>query len=101
MVDEPRRGAPRRITDAQVEQVIIDTLETRPHDATHWSSRTLAKERPLSQATIGRIWRAVGLQPHRRESFKPSRDFLAWTKTADETLAKVAKFCRRTPGPGH
>ena len=55
----------------------------------------------FSQATIGRIWRAFGLQPHRRESFKPSRDFLAWTKTADETLAKVAKFCRRTLGPGH
>ena len=74
LVDEPRPGAPRRITDAQVEQVIIDTLETRPRDATHWSTRTLAKERDLSHATIGRIWRACALQPHRSETFKLSRD---------------------------
>jgi len=83
LVDEPRPGAPRRITDAQVEQVIIDTLEKRPRDATHWSTRTLAKERDLSHATIGRIWRAFGLQPHRSETFKLSRDPLFVEKVRD------------------
>lgn len=74
LIDEPRPGAPRRITDAQVEQVIIDTLETKPADATHWSTRTLAKRTELSHSTIGRIWRAFGLQPHRSATFKLSRD---------------------------
>jgi transposase len=83
LVDEPRPGAPRRITDAQVEQVIIATLEARPRDATHWSTRTLAKERELSHATIGRIWRAFGLQPHRSETFKLSRDPLFVDKVRD------------------
>jgi transposase len=83
LVDEPRPGAPRRITDAQVEQVIIDTLEKRPDDATHWSTRRLAKERDLSHATIGRIWRAFGLQPHRSETFKLSRDPLFIEKVRD------------------
>jgi len=83
LVDEPRPGAPRRITDAQVEQVIIATLEKRPRDATHWSSRTLANELDLSHATIGRIWRAFGLQPHRSETFKLSRDPLFVEKVRD------------------
>src|SRR5919106_7048877 len=83
LYDEPRPGAPRRITDAQIEQVIIDTLETKPRDATHWSTRTLAKERDLSHATIGRIWRAFGLQPHRSETFKLSRDPLFIDKVRD------------------
>lgn len=74
LLDEPRPGAPRRITDAQVEQVIIDALEAKPADATHWSTRTLAKRAELSHSTIGRIWRAFGLQPHRSETFKLSRD---------------------------
>jgi len=76
LVDEPRPGAPRRITDAQVEQVRIDTLEKTPRDATHWSTRTLASELDLSHATIGRIWRAFGLQPHRSETFKLSPLFV-------------------------
>lgn len=83
LVDEPRPGAPRRITDAQVEQVIIDTLEKRPADATQWSTRTLAQELDLSHATIGRIWRAFGLQPHRSETFKLSRDPLFVEKVRD------------------
>jgi transposase len=83
LVDEPRPGAPRRITDAQVEHVIIDTLETRPEDATHGSTRTLAKERELSHATIGRIWRAFGLQPHRSDTCKLSRDSLFVEKVRD------------------
>src|SRR5262245_59213255 len=58
LVDEPRPGTPRRLSDAQVEQVIADTLEKKPRDATHWSTRAMAKELELSHATIGRIWRA-------------------------------------------
>lgn len=83
LVDEPRPGAPRRITDAQVERVIIDTLEATPVDATHWSTRTLAKRAELSHSTIGRIWRAFGLQPHRSETFKLSRDPLFVEKVRD------------------
>lgn len=83
LLDEPRPGAPRRISDAQVEQVIIDTLEKRPVDATHWSTRTLARRLDLSHATVGRIWRAFGLQPHRRETFKLSRDPLFVEKVRD------------------
>lgn len=83
LVDEPRPGAPRRITDAQVEQVIIDTLETQPADATHWSTRMLAKRTELSHSTVGRIWRAFGLQPHRSETFKLSRDPLFVEKVRD------------------
>lgn len=83
LVDEPRPGTPRRLTDAQVEQVIIDTLEKRPRDATHWSTRTLAKELELSHATVGRIWRAFGLQPHRSATFKLSRDPLFVEKVRD------------------
>jgi transposase len=83
LLDEPRPGAPRRITDAQVERVIIDTLEKLPADATHWSTRSLAKERDLSHSTIGRIWRAFGLQPHRSETFKLSRDPLFVEKVRD------------------
>ena len=74
LLDEPRPGAPRRITDAMVEQVITQTLETTPRAATHWSTRTVAKEVALSHGTVGRIWRAFGLQPHRTETFKLSKD---------------------------
>ena len=83
LLDEPRPGAPRRITDEQVEQVIIDTLEAKPADATHWSTRTLAKRVDLSHSTVGRIWRAFGLQPHRSETFKLSRDPLFVDKVRD------------------
>lgn len=83
LLDEPRPGTPRRITDAQVEQVIIDTLEAKPADATHWSTRTLAKRTELSHSTVGRIWRAFGLQPHRSETFKLSRDPLFVDKVRD------------------
>src|ERR1700738_3263828 len=83
LADEPRPGTPRRLTDTQVEHVIIDTLEKTPRDATHWSTRTLAKELALSHATIGRIWRAFGLQPHRSETFKLSRDPLFIDKVRD------------------
>src|SRR5262245_425329 len=74
LADEPRPGAPRRLTDAQVEAAVTRTLEARPAGATHWSTRTLARDLGLSQTAVGRIWRAFGLKPHRRESFKLSTD---------------------------
>jgi transposase len=74
LLDEPRPGAPRSITDEQVEEVVTKTLESMPENSTHWSSRLMAKQTGLSQTAIVRIWRAFGLQPHRVESFKFSKD---------------------------
>jgi transposase len=74
LVDEPRPGRPRTVVDEQVEQVITRTLETTPTNATHWSTRSLATELGLSQTTVSRIWRAFGLQPHRQDSWKLSKD---------------------------
>src|SRR4051812_15924545 len=72
--DEPRPGRPRTITDERVEEVIVRTLETTPKDATHWSTRSMAAEVGLSREAVGRIWRAFGLQPHRQETWKLSKD---------------------------
>src|SRR3954466_11060338 len=74
LYDEPRPGTPRTVSDAQVEQVVIQTLETTPRGETHWSTRGLAKATGLSRMTISRIWHAFGLQPHRSDSFKLSPD---------------------------
>lgn len=74
LVDEPRPGRPRTVGDAKVEEVIVRTLESAPKDATHWSTRSLAREVGLSQTAVSRIWRAFGLQPHRAETWKLSRD---------------------------
>jgi len=74
LLDEPRPGAPRTITDEQVEMVVRRTLEETPRDATHWSTRSMARETGLSQTAISRIWRAFNLQPHRVETFKLSKD---------------------------
>ena len=81
--DEPKPGVPRRITDDQVEAVIVRTLESRPREATHWSSRLMAKESGLSTSSVQRIWRAFGLQPHRSETFKLSSDPLFIEKVRD------------------
>jgi transposase len=72
--DEPRPGAPRKISDAHVERVIVKTLEETPADATHWSTRSMAKASGLNQTAVSRIWRAFGLKPHLAESFKLSPD---------------------------
>jgi transposase len=74
LVDEPRPGAPRRITDADVEAVVVKTLEDKPKDATHWSTRDLAKQVGMSPSSVGRIWRAFGLKPWATETFKLSED---------------------------
>src|SRR5262249_30009605 len=83
LLDEPRPGAPRSITDGQVERVVTLTLESTPRDATHWSTRAMATRCGLSQSTVSRIWRAFGLQPHRTETFKLSRDPLFIDKVRD------------------
>ena len=74
LLDEPRVGAPRKITDRQIEEVVTKTLESIPANSTHWSTRRMAVETGLSQNAIVRIWRAFGWQPHRVENFKFSKD---------------------------
>ncbi|WP_411093597.1 helix-turn-helix domain-containing protein [Streptomyces sp. 049-1] len=113
LCDDPRPGVPRKITDADVERVIIKTLEEKPKNATHWSTRSMAAATGMSQSAISRIWRAFALAPHRSQTFKLSTDraWLAdwnehprpfvWTKTADEILDKVSAYCRRISDSGH
>jgi len=83
LLDEPRPGAPRTISDEQVERVIAKTLHETPREATHWSSRMMAKATGLSQTGVMRIWHAFGLQPHRTETFKLSTDPLFIEKMRD------------------
>jgi transposase len=72
--DEPRSGAPRTIGDDRVEAIVAKTLEEKPTDSTHWSTRGMAKASGVSTSTVHRIWRAFSLQPHRSETFKLSTD---------------------------
>lgn len=74
LADEPRPGTPRKVGDAAIERLIATTLETKPTDATHWSTRSLAKKLGYSQSMVSRVWRAFGLQPHRTDTFKLSSD---------------------------
>jgi transposase len=83
LLDQPRPGAPRRIGDADVERVITMTLEQTPRGATHWSKRSMARATGYSPSSIGRMWRAFALQPHRSETFKLSKDPLFVDKVRD------------------
>jgi transposase len=83
LTDEPRPGAPRSVSDDQVEQVVVATLERTPREATHWSRASMAAETGLSKSTVGRIWRAFGLKPHLVETFKLSSDPLFIEKVRD------------------
>ena len=83
LMDEPRPGAPRTVSDEEVDRVVTLTLETVPEDATHWSTRALARRTGLSQSTVSRIWRAFMLKPHRSETFKISKDPLFIEKVRD------------------
>ena len=83
LLDEPRPGIARTITDDRVEAVIVESLESTPKGATHWSTRQMAKKAGLSQSSIGRIWRAFGLQPHRSKTFHLSKDPLLVEKVRD------------------
>jgi transposase len=122
LLDEPRPGVTRTITDAQVEQVLTTTLESTPRDATHGSTRSLATHCGMSQSAIPRIWRAFALQPHRTETFKLSKDPLFIDKVRDivglylhppdralilsvDEKSQIQALDRTTPilplGPGH
>jgi transposase len=81
--DEPRPGVPRSITDDHVEALIVATLEQTPSDATHWSTRSMAKATGISASSVGRIWRAFGLKPHLVDTFKLSSDPLFIEKVRD------------------
>jgi transposase len=83
LLDEPRPGTPRTVSDEDVDRVITLTLETVPEDATHWSTRSMAQKSGLSQSTVSRIWRAFMLKPHRSETFKISKDPLFIEKVRD------------------
>jgi transposase len=74
LADEPRPGAPRKITDERIEEVVVKTLEAAPADATHWSRSSMAAQSGLSKSTIGRVWKAFGLKPHLVDTFKLSND---------------------------
>ena len=74
LVDAPRPGAARTIEDDVIEAIVVETLESAPADATHWSTRGLAKKHGISHTTVGEIWRAFGLKPWREDSFKVTPD---------------------------
>ena len=105
LLDEPRPGTSRKLSDKQVELVLARTLESQPEAATHWSTRDMAKACGLSQSTVSRIWRAFSLAPHRSETFRLSRDplFAALdaksgetdrTDTAPPSLGRVSRLPR-------
>jgi transposase len=103
--DEPRVGAPRTISDEDVEAVIVNTLETTPPAETHWSTRSMAAHAGMSHTTVGRIWRTFGLKPHVTESFKISPDPQLIEKVRDvvglymnpPTNAAVFSFDEKSP----
>jgi transposase len=74
LMDEPRPGRPRKITDAKVDEVITKTLDTKPRDATHWSTPSMAREVGLTQTAVHDIWTAFGLKPRLQEKWKLSGD---------------------------
>jgi transposase len=101
LADAPRPGAPRKITDEQVEVLVTRTLtEKGCGQDTHWSTRSMAAETGLSQSSVSRIWRAFGLKPHLVETWKLSTDpeFIAKVRDADDILETIAEYCRRALG---
>ncbi len=83
LTDAPRSGAPRSIGDDAVERLVALTLEEAPRDATHWSTRAMARRAGMSQTAVSRIWRAFGLRPHRTETFELSSDSAFVDKVRD------------------
>jgi transposase len=83
LMDEPRPGAPRTISDKQVEKIVTETLEAKPAGMTHWSTREMAKKMGVSRETVRRVWAAFRLKPHRESTFKISKDPLLVDKVRD------------------
>ena len=83
LYDQPRPGAPRKISDEQVAELIRKTLETRPDTGTHWTCRSVARKTHLSKSTVQRIWKVFGIQPHRQKHFTLSTDPLFVEKVRD------------------
>src|SRR5438094_1676631 len=83
LLDEPRPGTARRLSDAKIEAIVVKTLESTPRDATQWSVRSMAKASGIGATSVYRIWRAFALQPHRTETFKLSTDPLFVEKVRD------------------
>jgi hypothetical protein len=100
LLDEPRPGTPRKISDAEVERVLTWTLEKRPPDATHWSTRSMAERSGLSQSAVSRIWRAFALQPHRTKTFQLSKDPLFIEKVRDIVGLYLIAIVHGEPGGG-
>ena len=104
LTDAPRPGAPRKITDEQVEVAVTRVLtEKGPGQDTHWSTRSMAGETGLSQSSVSRIWRAFGLKPHPQvdQRVEQEPEPFIWTKTADDILETLADYCQRIAAPGH
>jgi hypothetical protein len=99
LADEPRPGAPRQITDEQIEDVIVKTLEATPANATHWSRASMAAQSGLSKSTIGRVWKAFGLKPHLVDTFKLSNDPQFIDKVRD-LVGALSGSPGQGPGPG-
>src|SRR3990167_5943436 len=72
--DAPRPGRFPKVSFQKVTSIVNATLHTTPSDATHWSTRSMAKAQGVSNATVCRIWQEYNLKPHRVETFKLSRD---------------------------
>jgi transposase len=83
LADDPRPGRPSSITGEQVEDIVVATLESTPANATHWSRAKMAERTGLSRSSIGRIWKAFDLKPHRADTFKLSNDPLFVEKVFD------------------
>jgi transposase len=83
LVDAPRSGTPRTISDKKVEEVLTKTLEGPPSNRTHWSRRDMAKEMGIGQDSVGRIWRTFGVKPHVVKGFKLSKDPMFTEKVRD------------------
>jgi putative transposase len=72
--DEFRSGRPRSISDEEVAKLINKTISTKPANATHWTCRSAAEQSGISSATVHRVWRVLGIAPHREDTFKLSTD---------------------------
>ncbi|MGW5127685.1 helix-turn-helix domain-containing protein [Streptomyces sp. NPDC004069] len=100
LTDEPRPGVLRKITDADVKRVIVKTLEEKPKNATHWSTRSMAAATGMPQSAISRVWRAFALAPHRSRTFKLSTDPLFIGKVLSVPHLLVRRTAIGTAGIG-